>query len=207
MRADSASSSAQASSRRQTRIRLSCEMSITGVGAAAPRPRAASGTSGSGLRNTSITAASSAGRRVGRARTRCASGVGRRMPRASVALSVSALNSRLARCCCVPLGRRQLGIGLLGMPVQRLGHACRWPRSARSSSGPAPPPSLSQRGPGAVQRMLQDRQLVGVVADVVDQPRQQHRADLRRRPRRPGRLMAARRLVARHPRHQVLARR
>ncbi len=59
--------------------------------------------------------------------------------------------------------------------------------------------------PGAVQGVLQDRQLVRVVADVVDQPRQQDRRDLRAA--HPDRTLdGGAALVAGHPRHQVLRR-
>jgi len=57
--------------------------------------------------------------------------------------------------------------------------------------------------PGAVEGVLQDRQLVRVVADVVDQPCQQHRRDLRA-PHPDRSLDGGATLVAGHPRHQIL---
>ena len=75
------------------------------------------------------------------------------------------------------LGRPlQLSKGLVGMHVERMRHATGrfivGQREWAAGAGGLPVK------PGAVQRMLQDRQLVGVVAHVIEQPGQQQRADL-----------------------------
>ena len=91
MRADWASSSAQAFSRSHTRIRLSCEMSIT-VSAFSASPAGGIKNERLGSRNTSMTAVTSAAVASARAH-KAPRVVGRRTPRGSVPLSVSALKS------------------------------------------------------------------------------------------------------------------
>ena len=100
----------------------------------------------------------------------------------------------------------QLRPGLLGMPVEGVGHRAdrlvvtQLDRAALVSRAGIIDPTR----PGAVQRVLQDRQLVGVFTHIVDQPCQQHRADRRaRHAHRPGDGGAA--LVSRQAGHEVLA--
>ncbi len=96
--ADSISSSAQVFSRFHPRIKLSCEMSIT-VSASRVSPSGGITKEALGWRNTSITSVTSASVASARAH-RVPRVVGRRTPRVSVALSVSALNSFSQICCC-----------------------------------------------------------------------------------------------------------
>ena len=114
-------------------------------------------------------------------------------------------DQQAAGCLHRRLAVGQAGQHLVGMAVQRLGHAAHrlglvvveCQRTVRAA--PARP-----FVPGAHQRVLQDRQLVGVVAHVVeqavDQWRRQRRAHHRRR---AGDRLGD--LVAGQPRDQVLA--
>ena len=93
--------------------------------------------------------------------------------------------------------------GLLGVAIEGAGHRAHRrvfvvPQPDRAGTGA----DLPHR-PGPAERMLQDRELVGVVADVVDQTRQQHRVDARAgHAHRSGDGHAA--LVSRHARHEGL---
>ena len=117
-------------SRSHTRIRLSCEMSIT-VSASSASPAGGIRKERLGLRNTSITSVTSAAVASARAHN-VPRVVGRRTPRGSVALSVSALKSFSQICCC------RVASSVRHRPARHADPAhgpwCRWPRNA---AGPA----------------------------------------------------------------------
>ena len=70
----------------------------------------------------------------------------------------------------------EFGVGLLGVGIEGMGH--RADRFVVAQSQGALASLLLPVRPGAVQGMLQDRKLVGVVAHIVHQPGRQHRLDL-----------------------------